>query len=107
MTELNRRTVDKVRAYAEELGYRVKPETDLLDISGQISIYIRGYGEEFDVYFKVNPGTGYLRWDYGGQVYDYHTERRSWTRVQEDLRAVRALGLEMGYSADTEPEESE
>lgn len=105
---MNRKTIDQVRAYAEELGYRVRWEADLLDISGEISLLIQGWGEEYEVHFKLNPKTSYLRWDRAGLVHDYSISPiQSWTAFQQALKEMRELGLSQGLKPYDKSEEEE
>jgi hypothetical protein len=103
MTELNRKTIDQVRAYAEELGYRIVWEHDLLEVCGQISLLLEGYGEEFEVYFKPNPKTGYLRWDYAGLKHDYSSTRISAWKGPEGLQKTLKDFQEFGVGQGLKP----
>jgi hypothetical protein len=88
---LNRNSVDRLLAYAKELGYRTH-ETSLLDIDGTVMVTITGYGEDFEAYYRPNLATGYLRWGYGNRLSSYSADRIG---AEKELRSSMAAALQM------------
>lgn len=94
---LNRTSIERLAAEAKELGYRTR-ETDLLDIDNEICLNIEGYGEDWEVYFKRWPATGYLRFDRALLLSDYSATRLpSLADLRSALVGVRKAARELGW----------
>jgi len=79
-----RRSVDKASELARALGYTVS-ECDFRD--GTVMVDCAGHGELFELHYRADPATGYLRWHHGflhgGTRGDRHP---TWREVEALLR---------------------
>lgn len=84
-----RRSVDRAHAIGAAIGYTTT-ESDCRDIDGTLTVEFQGFSEIIQATFKVDPATGYLRFDrgfiYGGANGD---RIPTWAHVERTLISCR------------------
>ncbi|MFB9880922.1 hypothetical protein ACFFMN_23470 [Planobispora siamensis] len=95
-----RTSIDRAIAYGDALGYATW-ESDTRDIDNAVMVDFTGHGQLIEAHYRVDPDTGYLRFDYGFVHGGTSGDRVStWVRLSQLLELYAAPEEEDGEEED-------